>query len=86
MAVLKGGPTFSAYEIDVALGTSGSWDTTGILKGNDRPGPGLSHLTLYQTGGSNPTPRTVIPLPAAAWLMIAGIGGLAVVGRRRKTA
>lgn len=86
MAVLKGGPTFSAYELDTTLGTFGSWDTSGILKGNDTPGPGLSHLTLYWTGTPpDPTGGTIgaVPLPAAMWLLLAGIGGLAAIGRRR---
>ncbi len=30
------------------------------------------------------TSPTVVPLPAAAWLFIAGIGGLAFAGRRKK--
>lgn len=29
---------------------------------------------------------SVVPLPAAGWLLLCGIGGLAAVGRRRKTA
>jgi hypothetical protein len=31
-------------------------------------------------------PPPVIPLPATAWLMIAGIGGLAAVARKRRRA
>jgi hypothetical protein len=31
-------------------------------------------------------PPNVIPLPAAAWMLLAGIGGLAAVGRRKKRA
>jgi hypothetical protein len=27
-----------------------------------------------------------VPLPAAAWLLIAGLGGLGAVARKRKTA
>ncbi len=29
---------------------------------------------------------SVVPLPAAGWLLLAGLGGLAAVGRRRKSA
>ena len=41
---------------------------------------GLSHISFYDTGTTAP-----IPLPAAGWLMVAGLGGLAAL-RRRKTA
>lgn len=39
-------------------------------------GRGLSHYTAF---GAN-----AVPLPGAAWLMIAGLGGLAASGRRKK--
>lgn len=39
---------------------------------------GLSHITFY--GGDAPSE---VPLPAAAWLMIAGLGGLRFAGRRK---
>ncbi len=31
-------------------------------------------------------PPNVIPLPAAGWLLIAGLGGLAAVGRKKRWA
>ncbi|WP_254813781.1 VPLPA-CTERM sorting domain-containing protein [Rhodovulum sp. ES.010] len=49
---------------------SGEWSTLS---------KGPSHITFYD---SAPAP---IPLPAAGWMLLAGVGGLAAV-RRRKTA
>jgi len=41
-------------------------------------GAGLSHYTEYGTA-------SVVPLPAAGWLMLAALGGLGLIGRRRRT-
>ncbi|ACB50230.1 hypothetical protein cce_0879 [Crocosphaera subtropica ATCC 51142] len=67
VAVLKGGPTFSAYKLaDFTIG--GNWDTSGILTGgqNPQPSPGLSHFTLYKTPGTAvPEPLTILGAGAA---------------------
>ncbi|MGI3213289.1 VPLPA-CTERM sorting domain-containing protein [Roseovarius tibetensis] len=39
-------------------------------------------MTLYSVEGDT----TVVPLPAAGWLMLAGLGGLAALRRRKRAA
>jgi len=72
MIVLKGGLSFSAYELNGA--TSGNWNTLGIEKGNGNPEPGLSHFTVYQAPqDAEPVPEPLTILGSATAL---GIGGL----------
>jgi hypothetical protein len=73
MAVLKGGPSFSAYLLDLGS-TGGSWTTAGLARGNGQAGPGLSHFTLY---------AAPIPLPAGGVLLLTALGGLALARRRK---
>jgi hypothetical protein len=42
---------------------------------------GISHVSLYGIAGSTPP---VVPLPAAGWLLLAGLGGLAAATRRKR--
>lgn len=58
-------------------------------------GSGADFWLVYQSSGSfgdNDVPTTwqisatVIPLPAAGWLLLTALGGLAVAARRRKAA
>lgn len=106
MAILKGGPSFSAYLLDTTAGIGGKWTTEGLLTGggpqrtvgiignNPRKqrdtSPGLSHMTLYSYGGATAgavsdeiTGPAPVPLPAAGWLLLAGLGGLAAPRRRK---
>jgi hypothetical protein len=79
--VLKGGPNFAAYLLDLTAGLSGEWRTDALLVGNpQRPNTaGLSHISLYTT-------PAVIPVPAAGLLLLGALGGLAALRRRRRAA
>jgi hypothetical protein len=83
MLALKGGPNFSVYLLDGA--TSGDWNTFGITTGGGKPGPGLSNFTAWGRGTA-PDPGTPIPLPAAGWMLLAGLGGLVAIRRRKNAA
>lgn len=84
--VIKASNCFSAYYFTgVADPTTGSFDTgaAGLRsgQGNNCDGgntPGISHLSVYTGGMSN------VPVPAAAWLLIGGLGGLGALRMRRK--
>jgi hypothetical protein len=65
---LKAGNGFGAFLLDTA--SAGSWSSS----------KDLSHASIY-TNGEQPAP---IPLPAAAWMLLAGLGGLGAVARRRR--
>lgn len=88
MAVLKGGPTFSAYLLNLTS-TSGNWNTQGIATGGGKAGPDLSHFSLYWatkdsgTGGGGGGGTTPVPLPAGLPLMLGGFGLMALIARRK---
>ncbi len=82
MFVLKGGPTFSAFLMDLNV-LQGTWDTQSMLTGNGARGAGLSHWSVYINSGPGDVTTPPVPLPAAAWMLLAALGMLGVMRVRR---
>lgn len=79
-----GGPGGSqSYELFGVTGdhVSGSIDYADFAGASGFPGTfgAISHVSFYNGAPPNP-----IPLPAAGWLLIAGVGGMAALRRRGK--
>jgi hypothetical protein len=78
---LKGATDQVAYFMDIAS-LFGNWTNGDLQTPNGQMNlAGLSNIRLFEAPG-NPS---VVPLPAAGWLLLAGVGGLAAM-RRKKTA
>ena len=66
--------------------TSGLYQSPLLNDSNFNP-RNISHVSLYsRDNGGGITPPDPIPLPAAAWLLLSGIGGLGVMGWRKRRA
>jgi len=74
---LKAGSGFGAFLLDLTTANplTGTWET----------GKGLSHASIYYNGVPD-TSINPVPLPAAAWMLLAGLGGLVAIARRRAAA
>ena len=90
--VLKGGSNGSvAYLLNTSV-RGGDWYNFDIPPNGGGNVPGLSNIRLYSTGDlvPRPTPPDVpvppIPLPAAGFLLLGALGGLAALRRRRRAA
>jgi hypothetical protein len=99
IAVLKAGNAFAAYllgrDFTGNVISSGTWDTVALNTTNaqgDVINHALSHFSLYKyectdndltCGGGGTSGPPPVPLPAAGWMLIAGLGGLAAMKRRK---
>ena len=75
--VVKAATNWALYALDGAL--SGDWSTAGLITPNGKNQAGVSHISFYNSAAP-------VPLPAAGWLLIAGLGELGALARRRKAA
>lgn len=86
--VLKAGPGYAAYLMEQLSGSlSGEWSTALLTNKKDVP-LGISNISVWaKPGDGEPpspfSPPAPIPLPAAAWMLLAGIAGLYGVRRSR---
>ena len=80
MAVLKGGNFFTGFLLKGGLddGIKRDWSVIGATTDTKDKSRDLSNFALY---GSK---ITVIPLPAAGWLLVSVFGGLGVANHLRK--
>lgn len=78
--VVKGATGWAAYLLDMSAGLKGEWSVFALSTPNGKNTPDISHISLYTT----PAPAPV-PLPASALLLMAGMGGLAAMRRRKKS-
>lgn len=76
---LKAGNDYSLYKFESALPVYAiAFDTLGVSVNRNGIGNGLSHVALY---GGEPVPA--IPEPGTYALMLAGLGAISFVARRR---
>ena len=87
----NGGTLFTYSEGDFEYNAdtmtfSGTFSTEGLLN-NGRQQPAISNVVFFDSftfpgggGGENPPP---VPLPAAGFMLLAGLGGLAAAKRRK---
>lgn len=74
--ILKQSNTFAAYLFNEPVGISGTFD----MQAFGQQDGDISHLSVYSSGTS------VVPLPAAGWMLIAGLAGIVAAGRKRAVA
>ncbi|WP_428514299.1 VPLPA-CTERM sorting domain-containing protein [Roseovarius sp.] len=76
---IKHGNGYAFYALDADALLSGTWFTyEKVTAGN-----AFSHVNAWYKG--DPSPSSPIPLPAAGWLLIGGLGGLGAIRRFKKS-
>nr|MDV2928972.1 VPLPA-CTERM sorting domain-containing protein [Roseovarius sp. W115] len=83
---LKQARSFAFYVLDLSKDLSGTWGTLGS-NGQGQQVNGFSHINAWYKGDGTPPPPpppSNVPLPAAAWMLLAALGSLVVF--RKKSA
>ncbi len=78
LLTIKASTDFSIF--NVAGLTTGPWTTVGLVNGGGNT-PNISHVTVWKLVGDT---TTRIPEPGTLALMLTGLGGLLLLGRRQR--
>lgn len=83
------GETSGSFDLNEGthyLATGGEVTAMGnlFLGGMDDAETGGYRYTTYVNSGQNQISVSEVPLPASAWLLLGGLGGMAAYGRRKK--
>lgn len=76
----------AAVALQFDLGVLGGGNYTATLVSSSTGGSGSGNTAEFVIASMSSTPFNVIPLPAAGWMLLAGVGGIAAVSRRKKKA
>ncbi len=79
---LKQAQSFAFYVLDLSKSLSGTWNTLGPASATSD----FSHINAWYKGDGTPPPPpppSGVPLPAAAWMLLAALGSLVVFRKKR---
>ena len=77
---IKQSSEVAVWLLDLQKDLSGTWTVAGPSNSTNV----FSHFNAWYADPTDP-PVDVVPLPAAGWMLMAGLGGLAAMRRRKKS-
>lgn len=78
---LLASPTFASVAKDGQISATAPFSVAKMRMAKVAPTPGVATQSVQIATNSNPSP---VPLPAAGWMLLAGLGGIVALRRSRK--